>query len=152
MSLEAPKLFTHDLNNLIVTITRLSNGESFTVQGIKGDGIQIQRFAPKYVDPPEYSGDGKIAVRSATNNRGGKIMITGVQYAPLHKQMAALDVADSEDDRLSVIVADLSTKTLYESKDGYLGKYADAQYADAQGNRTHEIISTFLEMDKDLAA
>jgi len=150
MALDVPALKTHSLNELITTITRLATGESFDITGIKGDGIQIQRFEPKYVDPPEYSGDGAVVVRSATNNRGGKILITGVQYSPIHQQLAALDVADSEDDRISVTMRDLSNNLLYQSLDGYLSKFADVGYADAQGNRTHEIISTFLEMDKDL--
>jgi len=152
MTLEAPALETHDLNQLIVTITRLSTQESFELVGKTGDGIQVQRAEPKYVDPLEVSGDGKIAVRSANNNRSGKIMVTGIQYSPIHQQLAILDIADPEDDRISVIIQDLSNGLLYESKDGYLSKFADAAYADAQGNRTHEITSTFLEMDKSIAA
>jgi hypothetical protein len=150
MALDVPAMYTHSLSEVIATVTRLATGESFDITGIKGDGIQIQRFEPKYVDPPEYSGDGAVVVRSATNNRGGKILITGVQYSPIHQQLAVLDVADPEDDRVEVTIRDLSNALLYKSIDGYLGKFADVGYADAQGNRTHELVSTFLEMDKDL--
>jgi len=150
MTLEAPLLETHDLNELIITITWLTTGESFEVIGIKGDGFQCQRAKPKYADPLEVSGDGKIAVRSVNNDRSGKMMITGIQYSPLHVQMAKLDTANPADDPISVTVQDLSNNLLYESKNGYLSKFADVSYSDAQGNRTHEITSTFLEMDKSL--
>lgn len=150
MSLDAPALFTHDLNQLIVTITRHSNGESFEVTGKTGDGIQINRTAPKYTDL-EVSKDSQIAVRSANNDRSGKILITATQYSPVHKQMALLDTADPEDDIIDVIVADLSNNLLYGALGSYLSKFADAAYADAKGNRTHEITAPFIEMDKTLA-
>lgn len=149
MSLEAPKLFNHDLNQVIVSITRRSTGESFEIDGKNGDGIQITRTAPKYADL-DVSDDGKIAVRSANNDRSGKIMITGTQYAPLHKQFALLDTADPQDDIIDVVIRDLSNNTLYAALESYLSKYADASFATAKGDRTHEITAPFLEMDKDL--
>lgn len=147
MSLEAPALFTHDLNQLIVIITRRLTGESFEFDGKEGDGIQINRAEPKYSDL-EVSKDGKIAVRTANNNRSGKLLITATQYSPVHSQLAVLDVADPADDILDVTVSDLSNKLLYTAMGSYLSLFANAAYADAKGNRTHEITAPFIEMDK----
>ena len=149
MSIDAPALFTHDLNQLIVVITRRFNGESFTVDGIEGDGIQINRMENKYTDL-EISKDSKIGVRSANNNRSGKILITATQYSPVHKQLAVLDVAEPREDLIIINVSDLSNNLLYSGTNSYLSKFADAGYADAKGNRTHEITVPFLEMDKEL--
>lgn len=149
MSLEAPQLFTHDLNQVIVTITVRSTGQEITIVGKAGDGIQINITEPKYADI-EVSDDGKIAVRSVNNKRISKIMITGVQYSPIHKQLVLLYTADPENDIIDVNVSDLSNRILYSALGAYLSKFADVQYATAQGNRTHEITAPFIEMDKDL--
>ena len=151
MSIDAPALFTHDLNQLIVVITRRFNGESFTVDGIEGDGIQINRMENKYTDL-EISKDSKIAVRSANNNRAAKILITATQYSPIHQQMAVLDTADPADDIVDITVSDLSNQLLYSAIGAFLSKFADVAYADAKGNRTHEITAPFIEMDKTLVA
>lgn len=151
MSIEAPALFTHDLNQLIVVVTRRFNGESFTVDGIEGDGIQINRMENKYTDL-EISKDSRIAVRSANNNRAAKILITATQYSPVHQQMATLDISVPAEDIIDVIISDLSNQLLYAALGSYLSKFADAAYADAKGNRTHEVTAPFVEMDKTLVA
>lgn len=151
MSLDAPALKNHDLNQLIVSVTRRSTGESFEIEGKEGDGIQINRTEPKYTDLT-VSADSKIAVRTANNNRSGKIMITAIQYSPVHSQLAILDIADPQDDIIDIDIRDLSNNLLYSASGAYLSKFADAAYADAQGNRTHEITAPFLEMDKSLTA
>ncbi len=149
MSLDAPVLFTHDLNQLIVIVKRRFDNSDFEVDGKMGDGIQINRNAPKYTDL-EVSKDSRIAVRSANNDRSGKILITAVQYSPVHGQFAALDISDPQDDLLDVTISDLSNKLLYQALGCYLSLFANAQYADAKGNRTHEISCPFIEMDKPL--
>ena len=149
MSLEAPQTYTHDLNQLIVTVTRRSTDESFELTGINGDGIAINRTAPKYADL-DISDDGKIAVRSTNNDRSAKVMITGTQYSPLHKQLALLDIANPEDDIIDINISDLSNKTLYSALGAYLSKFADVSYATAKGDRTHEVTAPWIEMDKDL--
>ena len=149
MSIEAPALFTHDLNQLIVVFTRRFNDASFELDGIAGDGIQLNLMENKYSDL-EISKDGKIAVRSANNNRASKILVTAVQYSPVHSQMANLFVAGPADDIIDVIVRDLSNQLLYAGLGAYLSKFADVAYADTKGNRTHEITAPFIEMDKSL--
>ena len=149
MSLDAPALFTHDLNQLIVVIRRRSDGSDFEVDGKMGDGIQINLNAPKYTDL-EVSKDAKIAVRNATNDRSGKILTTAVQYSPVHTQYAGLYVANPQDDLLDITISDLSNRLLYQALGCYLSLFANAQYADEKGNRTHEITCPFIEMDKPL--
>jgi len=151
MTLEAPALFTHDLNQLIVSVTRRFNNASFEVTGIEGDGIQVNLMENKYTDL-EISKDGKIAVRSANNNRASKILITATQYSPVHQQFANLYVANPADDILDINISDLSNRLLYAALSCYLSKFADVAYADAKGNRTHEITAPFVEMDKTLVA
>lgn len=149
MSLEAPVLFTHDMNQVIVSVVRRKTQEEVEIDGINGDGIQLVRTEPKYADL-DVSSDGKIAVRTANNNRSGKLMITGTQYSPMHKQWAILDMDDPDNDILDITVSDLSNKLLYACPGSYLSKFADANYADAKGDRTHEVTTPWMEMDKEI--
>ena len=148
MGLEAPEVFTHNLNELIITIKILATGEDFEVPSINGDGLQIELSENKYEDF-ETSADGKEGVRSATNNRSGKMRITGMQYSPLHKKMALLYIADPDVDKVDINVSDLSNNLLYLDQNAWLSKFANAGYAENQTNRTHEISCPWLEMDKD---
>lgn len=150
MSLDAPVLYTHDLNQLIMVVTRRLTGLSFEVDGKEGDGIQVNRAKPKYVDLT-LSSDGKVAVRSANNDRSGKILVSGIQYSPIHQQFAVLDIANPEDDILDISISDLSNRLLYIAPGSYLSLFANAQYASEKGTRTHEISAPWLEMDKSLA-
>lgn len=151
MAVEAPAVFTHNLDEVIVVVTRVFNQQSFEMPGRTGDGIQINITDPKYADQ-EASDDGKIIVRSFNARRIAKIMLTGIQYAPAHKEFARLYIAPPDEDIIDINVSDLSNKLLYLAQNCWLSKLADAQYTTNQTPRTHEISVPFIEMDKELIA